>query len=163
MSQDTPMLHLLCGKIGSGKSTLAARLGQAPGTVVISEDHWLHGLYGPEMTSIQDYLRCSERLRAVMAPHLGALLQAGTSVVLDFPANTVETRGWMREIVAETPARHQLHFLDLPDEICLARMQARFAAGAHPFKVNEAQFHKISSHFQPPGEAEGFHVVRHEA
>ncbi|SFJ07138.1 AAA family ATPase [Celeribacter neptunius] len=163
MSKTSPMLHLLCGKIGSGKSTLATRLGQAPGTVVISEDHWLNALYGTEMATIPDYIRCAEKLRGVMAPHVLALLRAGTSVVLDFPANTLETRHWMRELIARTQAAHELHFLDLPDEICLTRMRARSAAGEHPFEVSEEQFRKITSHFVPPTETEGFHVVRHGA
>ena len=55
----SPTLHLLCGKIASGKSTLAAELAAAPGTVLISEDARLAPLYGEEMLSVADYVRCA--------------------------------------------------------------------------------------------------------
>lgn len=156
-----PTLHLLCGKIAAGKSTLAARLAAAPGTLRISEDDWLAALWGPEMAGIDDYLRCSARLRGAMEPHVAALLRAGVSVVLDFPANTVETRAWMRRVIDETGADHLLHLLDVPDALCLARMQARAAAGEHPFTVTEAQFRRMTGHFAPPGPEEGFTLRRH--
>jgi hypothetical protein len=37
------------------------------------------------------------------------LLNAGVSVVLDFPANTAEQRDWMRGILNATGAAHRLH------------------------------------------------------
>src|SRR2546427_8227302 len=57
-------LHMVCGKIGSGKSTLARQLAAEPGTVLVSEDSWLAGLYPGEMQSVADYVRCSTRLRS---------------------------------------------------------------------------------------------------
>jgi len=163
MSQTLPTLHLLCGKAASGKSTLTARLGAAPGTVVIAEDDWLAALFGDQMTTLADYLRCATRLRAIMEPHVVALLRAGTSVVLDFPANTVETRRWMRRLVDTSGAAHRLHVLDVPDAVCKARLRARNARGDHPFAVTEAQFDQLSRHFVPPSEDEGFDIVWHVA
>lgn len=158
---DAPVLHLLCGKIASGKSTLAIRLARDPRAVLVSEDEWLDALYGPDMADLADYVRCSARLRAAMGPHVGALLRAGLSVVLDFPANTVEARGWMRGIVDRTGAAHRLHLLDVDDATCLARLRDRNAQGDHPFAATEAQFHRVSARFVPPGPDEGFDVVRH--
>ena len=161
MTSQTPVLHLLCGKIASGKSTLAASLAEIAGTVLIAEDSWLSLLFSEEITSLQDYVRYSTRLRSVVKPHVEGLLRAGASVVLDFPANTVETRQWMRELVASTATPHQLHLLDIPDEVCLERLRQRNSDGKHPFQVTEAQFHQVTKHFTPPIEAEGFNVVRH--
>lgn len=163
MSSKSPTLHLLCGKIASGKSTLTARLGSLDATVVIAEDDWLNALYSDEMSSISDYVRCTSKLRQIMGPHVAALLNAGISVVLDFPANTVETRDWMRGILEQTNAAHQLHVLDVPDEVCMARLNARNAHGDHPFAVTEEQFRQISSHFRAPSPDEGFDIVLHEA
>ncbi|MGP6088367.1 AAA family ATPase [Antarctobacter jejuensis] len=154
-------LHLLCGKIASGKSTLATDLGRAKGTVIIREDDWLSGLFGPEMTSVADYVRYTARLRDVIGPHVAALLNAGVSVVLDFQANTVEARSWMRGIVDQTGAAHVLHFMDVPEEVCLRRLRTRNAGGKHPFAVTEAQFHQISRHFVPPSPEEGFTLRIH--
>jgi predicted kinase len=163
MPLPTPTLHLMCGKIASGKSTLTARLGQEAGTVVISEDDWLGALFGDEMSSVADYVRCSAKLRAAMGPHVTALLDAGLSVVLDFPANTVETRAWMRGILDGTDADHVLHVLDVPDEVCIERMRARNAQGDHPFAVTDEQFRRVTRHFTLPTPDEGFTIEWHGA
>ncbi|MDQ0017013.1 putative kinase [Variovorax boronicumulans] len=156
----TPMLHMVCGKIGAGKSTLTRRLAEAPATVLISEDAWLATLYPGEIVALPDYVRASGRLKQVMAAHVVALLQAGVSVVLDFPANTVSSRAWARGIFEKAGVPHRLHFLDVPDPICKARLRARNASGEHPFETTDAQFDLITRHFVAPEEAEGFHVVR---
>lgn len=158
-----PTLHLICGRIAAGKSTLATTLGRRDGTVVIREDEWLSGLYGEQMGSIQDYLRCTALLRGVVGPHVTEVLNAGLSVVLDFQANTVEARSWMRGVLDQTNASHVLHLLDVPEEVCLARLKARNAAGEHPFTVTEAQFRQISRHFVPPRPEEGFEMQVHRA
>jgi len=161
MSRNEATLHLLCGKIAAGKSTLSAELAQRPATVVISEDHWLSRLYRDEMKSVSDYLRCSARLREAMRSHLVALLQAGVSIVLDFPANTPGQRAWMRTIFEQAQSAHQLHFLDVPDAICKARLRARNASGDHDFAATDEEFEQITSYFVAPTPEEGFNLVRH--
>ena len=96
MNAPRPTLHMLCGKVAAGKSTFAANLAAAKNTVLIVEDEWLAALFAEELKTPKDYLRCTRKLRRAMAPHLKALLNAGMSVVLDFQANTVESRTWMR-------------------------------------------------------------------
>lgn len=161
MSQPSPTLHLLCGKIASGKSSMARTLSAAPGTVLISEDTWLSLLYGDDMATIGDYVRCSGRLRDAMHPHVVDLLGAGLSVVLDFPANTVDTRAWLRSLVDQAGVSHQLHLLDVPDALCKARLRVRNASGEHPFAVSDEQFDRITAHFEPPREDEKFNIVLH--
>ncbi len=156
----TPMLHMVCGKIGAGKSTLTRRLAEAPATVLISEDAWLAALYPEEIVELPDYVRASARLKQVMAEHVVALLAAGVSVVLDFPANTVSSRAWARGIFEKAGVAHRLHFLDVPDEVCKARLRARNASGKHPFETTDTEFDLITRHFVAPSEAEGFHVIR---
>lgn len=162
MSSSAPTLHLLCGKIASGKSTLAARLGHADGTVVIAEDDWLAALFSGEISSMADYMHCMARFRAVIGPHVVSLLNAGVSVILDFQANTIEARAWMRDILTRTQAQHELHVLDVPDDICIARLHARNAQGDHPFAASEEQFARISKHFVAPSPDEGFNIVLHQ-
>jgi len=162
MTDDKPMFHLLCGKIAAGKSTLAAQLAQAEHTVLISEDAWLSTLFGDQMSSGQDFVRFSAKLRQIIGPHIADLLYAGTSVVLDFQANTVESRTWMRSILDQTNAAHQFHVLAPPDEVCLNRLRARNASGQHPFQVSDAQFHQFMKHVTFPTEDEGFTLVHHD-
>ncbi len=161
MSQNPPTLYLMCGKIASGKSTLTAKLGEPPKTVVISEDDWLASLYSDQMTTIADYVRCAAKLRKAIGPHVVSLLKTGVSVVLDFPANTIANRRWMREIIDASNADHQLHFLDVPDEVCRERLRARNASGDHAFAASDEQFMQMSKHFIAPGDEEGFNIVVH--
>ena len=163
MSAEAPVLHIICGKVAAGKSTLANKLADQPRTVLIAEDTWLDRLYGDQMSTLADYVRFSAKLREAMADHVANLLRAGVSVVLDYPANTVETRQWMRTLVEETKVAHQLHLLMPSDEVCLQRLHQRNASGTHPFAVTDEQFHKISKHFAPPTAEEGFHIVHHDA
>lgn len=155
------VLHMLCGKIAAGKSTLARQLAEAARTVRINEDDWLSSLYPGEIHTLAEYARCASRLRAAMAPHIGALLRSGVSVVLDFPANTPDTRNWARGIFESAGAAHRLHFLDISDALCRARLRARNASAEHPFETSDAQFDLITRHFVAPTDQEGFVVVRH--
>lgn len=163
MSATPPTLHMLCGKIASGKSTLTAQLSRTAGTVVIAEDDWLRGLYAEEMSSISDYVRCMSKFRAVVGPHIVSLLNEGISVVLDFQANTISARAWMRSLLDQTQAAHKLHVLDVPDDVCVARLHARNAQGDHPFAATEEQFRQISKHFVAPSPEEGFNIVLHRS
>lgn len=158
---EEPTLHLMCGKIAAGKSTLTAALGARPNTIVVAEDEWLARLYPGEQNSLDDYIRNSTRLRGAMAPHLVALLRGGLSVVLDFPANTLVSRAWMRTLIEEAGVAHQLHWLDASDETCKARLRQRNASGEHAFQVSDEIFDLFTSHFVPPEADEGFNVVRH--
>jgi predicted kinase len=156
-----PTLYLLCGKIAAGKSTLAGRLAARPATVLIAEDLWNSNLFPDELKSIEDYGRYLRRVRNAMAPHVVSLLKAGLSVVLDFPANTLASRSWMRGIFEDANANHELHFLDISDETCKRRLRERNAAGEHPFQANESEYELFTSYFVPPTSDEGFNVVVH--
>jgi Predicted kinase len=157
-----PVLHLVCGKIAAGKSTLTRQLANHPKTVLISEDVWLSQLYTDEIHTLADYVRRSGQLRKTLAPHIESLLLTGLSVVLDFPANTLGNRQWMKEIIEGANVSHELHYLDVPDEICKSRLRVRNVSGSHPFAASDAEFDEITRYFVPPSIDEGFHVVRHE-
>ncbi|WP_241538284.1 AAA family ATPase [Xenorhabdus sp. KK7.4] len=155
------VFHILCGKIASGKSTLSAQLSQQPMTIVMNEDYWLSTLYGSEIKTVADYVCYSEKLRNAMEPHLISLLNAGISVILDFPANTIENRKWMKKIIEATEVENYLHFLDVPDSVCLARLHLRNQSGEHQFSVTDEQFAAITRAFVAPQEEEGFNIVLH--
>ena len=160
-TSNQPVLYFFVGKIGAGKSTLAAELGRAPNAVVGCEDAWIAGLLGGESASMQDYLEYSGRLRRVLAPHLIAILRAGVNVVADFQANTIEARQWMRGIYKNASCGHRLHYLDVLDEICRARLQRRNVEGGHPFAVTDEQFDRIARSFVAPSVDEQFEIVRY--
>ncbi|MBI2736126.1 MAG: ATP-binding protein [Rhodospirillales bacterium] len=157
-----PTLYLLCGKIAAGKSTLARQLAARPSTLLISEDHWTSTLYPVELKTIEDYTRLSVRLRAAMTPHIVEILHQGLSVVLDFAANTPRQRTWVRSLIDTADVPHELHYLDLPDELCKQRLRQRNAGGEHQFQVSDAEFEQFTAYFVPPAADEGFNVVVHK-
>jgi predicted kinase len=161
MSTSQPTLYLLCGKIAAGKSTQANRLAIQPATVLISEDHWNSNLFPGELKTIEDYSRCARLLSNAMGPHVVSLLKAGMSVVLDFQANTLIRRSWMRKIFEDADAAHELHFLDVSDETCKRRLRERNAAGEHPYQASETDDELFTRYFVPPTPDEGFNVVVH--
>lgn len=155
---NVPTLHLVCGKIAAGKSTLTGALAGQPNTVLISEDKMLAALYPGEIKSLADYVRCTAKLRGALHGLIQDILAAGSSVVLDFPANTVATRSWMKSLLDNTAAAHCLHYLDVSDEECKRRLKLRNEAGGHEFSTSEAEFDLFTQYFVPPTEAEGFNV-----
>jgi len=157
----TGALHLLTGKIAAGKSTLSATLAAETGGLVLAEDHWLPTLYPAQITSLEDYLRESTRFREAIAPLIVDLLGRGMTVILDFPANTIASRTWMRGLADEAGIIATLHFLDLPDDLCRARLHARNAAGTHPYQASDAEFDQFTAYFVEPRADEGFEIIRH--
>lgn len=163
MAQSTPTLHLICGRIAAGKSTLARTLSQPAQVICIQEDDWLATLFGDQMTSVQDYVEVSTKLRGIMAPHITQLLEAGVSVVLDYHANTLENRTWMRACADKAGADTLLHLLEVDEETSWQRLQQRNASGTHPFQTSRAQFLQISKHYCPPKPEEGFVIQIHRS
>lgn len=163
MTATSTVLHLFCGKVAAGKSTLARQMAAASGVLLLSEDDWLSRLYPDEIHSVADYARCSQRLRSALGDHLQALLGAGQSVVLDFPANTPAVRQWMRGLFEAAGADHKLHYLDAPDALCKARLRERNRIARHAFAPSEADYDLVTGFFVPPAPEEGFNLVVHPA
>lgn len=154
-------LFLICGRIAAGKSTLARRLADRPATILVSQDRLMAALYPGEIQTIEDYGRVAPRLREAMGAHLADVLRAGVSVVLDWPANTARVRAWMRTIFEAADAEHELHLVEADDAERRRRLAARNASGTHEYVVDDATLALFDRHFEPPSEAEGFHIVRH--
>jgi predicted kinase len=161
MTERPATLHLFCGKIASGKSTLARRLGEAEGSILLSEDFLMATLYPGEIVTLQDYVRCAARLREAIGPHIVELLRKGVSVVLDFQANTPPTRAWMRSLFEAAGVDHRLHLLQTDEAVCRDRLALRNASGEHQYQVSEADFDLFNSYVTAPTADEGFHVVPH--
>jgi predicted kinase len=158
-------LYFLCGKTASGKTTLARRLAAEHDAAIICEDEWLVRL-DTRIETFDDFVIHSQRLRAAMTPHVIQLLRLGTSVVLDFPANTPKDRAWVRSLFEAGHAGHELHVIDAPDDLCKARLRSRNKIrpeGLYWGHVPEALFDPVTRHLVPPAAAEGFNVIQHEA
>lgn len=156
-----PTLHLMCGKIASGKSTLAQLLAEEQRALVLSEDQWLSRLYPEQIKSVADYLRCARQIRGVLGPLVIDVLTAGVSMVLDFPANTVADRQWLRGLADSARVPHCLHYLEVDDATCRARLHARNTLAEHEFAASDAEFDLITRYFQVPEVGEELEIVMH--
>lgn len=156
-------LILLCGKMAAGKSTLAARLADERDAMLFGEDAFLAALYPDEVHDLDDYRLRSSRLKDALRPHIVDLLRRGVSVVMDFPANTVRQRQWLRGLIDESAASHELHYLVATDEACKARLARRAVEQPERSATDTPQmFDLVTAYFRPPTDDEGFEVVRHE-
>lgn len=163
MSQRPGMLICFCGKMAAGKSTLARHLAARDRAVLLEQDHFIATLFPGEVVDIASYVKYSQRLRQALTPHIGFLLATGTDVVLDFPGNTRLQRAWFRELFERANAAHELHFIHASDEVCKRQLRerSRDLPPGTPW-TTEAEFDMIMAHFDPPGDDEGFNVVRHQ-
>lgn len=73
----------------------------------------------------------------------------------------MSNRNWLRSLITQANAAHEIHLLDVPDAICKRRLRERNASGAHPFQVTEAEYDLFTRYFVPPAPGEGFNVIVH--
>jgi predicted kinase len=159
----TATLYCICGTIAAGKTTLARKLAAQHGAVLLCEDEWLVRLEA-EIASFDDFRKHARRLRAAIGPHVVELLRLGTSVVLDFAANTINDRAWIRSLFEAANAAHELHVIEAPEDVCKARLRIRNETkpeGLYFGHVPEGFFGPVSRLIVPPADAEGFNIIRH--
>ena len=176
-------LIFFCGKMGSGKTTLSHQISKERNAVLLSEDEWLSSLYpNNNVFTIQDYIKYSNLLKVPMKSLVTNILNTGTNVVMDYPANTIKQRQWFRDILLTTKGNdddddddddensisssysslistmspHELILLDnVTDEICLERITKR----GKPTDTIE-MFTQMNQYFVPPTMEEGFTITR---
>ncbi len=154
-------LHFIYGLPGAGKTRLGRALAEHHRGVFLCEDEWLLSL-GGTITTVAEYRAASQRVRAVMGPLATRMLEVGVPVVLDFAANTVRDRAWVRGLVEAAGAEHVLHVLDVPVDECRRRLHQRNAEqppGLYFGHVADELFDAIVPHIVPPAPEEGFRVI----
>lgn len=156
-------LHFMCGKMASGKSTLSKDLAKKYNAILLSEEDILSRLYPNEITTIPEYVEYSRSVKGMLKEHIIDILVKGSSVVLDFPANTKKQRKWFKDIFQEAWVKHTLHFLDKSDEICKLQLAKRSEnlPKDTPF-TTEKEFEMIAKYFEKPEKTENFHILRYE-
>jgi predicted kinase len=155
-------LLFLCGKMAAGKSTFARKLAIGARTLLLVQDDLLSGLFPNEITDIPSFVDRYTRLKNTLTPLICDLLSKGNTVVLDFAAATKSQRAWFRELIERTQVEHELHFLDVPDAICITQLRNRSEGlpNGTPWTTAE-DFQAINAYFEPPSDDEEFIVVRH--
>ena len=151
----------MTGKIASGKSTLAKSLAAEDSAILLSEDQWLSRLYPNQIKSVTDYVRLARQIREVVGPLVTDLLRAGVTVVLEFPANTPQDRHWLRGLADVAGVSHCVHYVEVDDDTCRARLHLRNQRAEHEFAATDAEFDLITSYFCALDEGEGLRVEVH--
>lgn len=152
-------LVFFCGKMGAGKSTFSQKISQELNAILISEDDWLSTLYSEEINNFDDYLKYSKRLKSLLKAHITSILNMGISIVMDFPANTINQRAWFKDIFLTEGIPHRLIYLDVEEQTCLKQIAKR--RQTNPERAifdTEEVFRHVTSFFQPPSTDEGFSI-----
>ena len=146
--------------MGAGKTTKSREIALAKNAVLLSEDEWLESVYPQKIDSLDSYMKYSALLKPQMKKLVQSILNTGTDVVMDFPANTIKQREWFREIFTEIQARHSLIYLDIPNEVCKEQIEKRRAEQPERNGTDTAEmFEMVTKYFMPPTAEEGFNVT----
>ena len=145
--------------MGSGKSTKSKQVAAERNAVLISEDEWLATLYPGEISTLDEYLHYSKRLKPLVQNHIEGILRTGTNVVMDFPANTKRQREWFKQLISSAEVPHELYYLEASDELCLKQIaQRQIEQPERAIFDTEAVFNQVNKHFEPPQESEGLNI-----
>ena len=152
-------LYFLVGKMGAGKSTYSSSFSEKSGAILISEDDWLSKLYPDEINDFNDFVVRHHKLLNVLRPHVGQVLESGSSVVLDFPANTKDSRQWYLEVARAANATHEAIYLNVSDEKCLEQIAKRRIEKPEREKFDTTEmFELVTQYFEEPSESEGINL-----
>jgi predicted kinase len=145
-----PTFHLTCGLPGAGKTTLARQLERKHGALRLTTDEWLLRLFGDDITAAENE-QFRARLEGLLLDLAVQALQRGVDVVLDFGVWSRSEREEFRARAAAVGARTELHFLDVPLDELLARLQVRNRTqSAGTFRISEAQLRLWATWFERP-------------
>lgn len=154
-------LIFFCGKMGSGKTTKSINIALERNAVLLSEDEWLESIYPEKIFSLNDYIKYSTLLKPQMKKLVHSILNTGTDVVMDFPANTTSQREWFKSIFLEVKAPHILIYIDVSNELCLKRIEKRRKEQPERSATDTVEmFEQVTKYFAEPSKDEGFNIKK---
>lgn len=143
-------LHLMCGLPCSGKTMLAKQIERERSAVRLTPDEWIARLLG-EDPPIEALDAARDPIESVMWDLAARLLTLGIDVILDFGFWSRRERDEFRASAARLGAQCEVHFLDPPHDVLLARLGARNAQRpASTFRIDEERLRLWSSWFERP-------------
>lgn len=95
-----------------------------------------------------------------MKTFVQSILTAGTGVVMDYPANTIQQRKCFRSIFSEIQTPHDLIYIDLPNDVCIERIAKRRAEQPGRAAPDTTEmFEKVTKYFVALTSDEGFNTT----
>ena len=80
--------------------------------------------------------------------------------MMDYPANTIQQRNWLRSIYSEVQALHELIHIDLPNDLCIERIAKRRAEQPERAATDTNEmFEQVTKYFVEPTSDEGFNLT----
>ncbi|MDD5052851.1 MAG: ATP-binding protein [Sulfuricurvum sp.] len=154
-------LTFFCGKMGAGKTTKSKTVSIEKNAVLLSEDDWLAAHYPNQINSFDDFIKFSTLIKPFVKSHVQQILNTGTNVVMDFPANTARQRSWFKQLCTEIGCEHEMIFLDLSDEQCLSQIAKRRVEQPERAQFdNEATFNHVTAFFEIPSGNEELNIIK---
>ena len=148
-------LNLVFGPCGAGKTTYAHVLARRECAVPFVLDEWGVRLFGPDAQGPIDFGWMMERLgrcQALIWSTAGAVLDAGTSVVLDLGLMSRAHRERIRKMGEQAGRTMQWHFVEAAQEVRRARVAGRNEAKGETFvrEVSSEMFDMLEARYEAP-------------
>jgi predicted kinase len=151
-------LHLIVGLPCAGKTTFAKQLELEQHALRFTPDEWHTRLFGQDFTLDLEHLDHNARhdlIETMMWDVAARALQLGTNVILDFGFWGKSEREDYRARASQLGARSVVHFLNVPEEVLLARLEIRNAnLPAGTFQIPASKLLEWMKIFQAPTEDE---------
>jgi predicted kinase len=143
-------LILFCGLPGSGKTTLAKKLEKEYGAVRLNTDEWMADL-GFDPNNEEVHKKLQDRLWELAKE----LLKAGQDVILENGLWTRAERDDKRRDAKELGVSTELHYLNVPLEELVRRLEARNVVSEHGHAVvTKDEIEEFAKIFEAPSAEE---------
>jgi predicted kinase len=147
-------LHLIVGLPCAGKTTFAKTLELEQHALRFTPDEWHTRLFGMDFTLDFQHPEHDARhglIESMMWDVATRALQLGTNVILDFGFWGKSEREDYRARATELGANTIIHFLNVPEQVLLERLEIRNAnLPAGTFQIPAAKLREWMQIFQAP-------------
>ena len=151
-------LHLIVGLPCAGKTTYAKQLELEQHALRLTPDEWHTRLFGQDFgLDLQhpDHDARHDLIESIMWDVAARALQLGTNVILDFGFWGKSERIDYRARASQLGVDSVVHFLNVPEQELLARLEIRNAnAPAGTFQIPASKLLEWMQVFQAPTEEE---------
>ena len=107
-----------------------------------------------------DDIKFSTLIKPFIKSHVQQIINTGTNVVMDFPANTLKQRDWFKQLCTEISCEHELIYLDVSNEKCLSQIAKRRTEQPDRAQFdNEDVFNHVTKFFEPPSANEDLNII----